>query len=249
MNQHLQVFLGEFVGTAFLIMMGNGVVANVVYKRTKATNAGPFFISLGWALAVFLAVVLANVWETGGHLNPAVSIAMLTRGIITWTLFAIYISSQFLGALVGQLIVSAVYWNHANEPDNSQNVIHAHATSPTHPERVFSNLITEMVATTVLVTLAMIIVISYQSEQNDVMNDMMRYVGPLTMGLVVLSIGLSLGGVTGYAINPVRDFVPRLVYQLSPYKQKTSANWTYSWVPVVGPLIAGVIVGAFGRLI
>ena len=241
----LDIFLGEFLGTMFLILLGNGVVANCVFKKTIGARSGFLAITIGWGIAVFVGVFVANSFGTGGHLNPAVTIMQWVKGDKTSAQSMVYFASELLGAAVGQLIVSAFYFNHINEVENKDSIISIHSTGPTH-EKTFSNLFSEFIGTAVLVSCAMVLGLS----MNDNAEGMMRFVGPFSMGLVVLGIGISLGGTTGYAINPARDLMPRIIYTIMPYKNKpaNSANWKYGWIPVVAPLVAGALVGAFGRL-
>lgn len=242
----LDIFLGEFLGTMFLIILGNGVVANSVFKKTLGSKSGWILISMGWGLAVFVGIVVANNWGTGGHLNPAVTIMQWVKGDVNWDQALVYFASEIFGALIGQIIISLFYWNHISDVENKDSIISMHSTGPTHNKKPMSNLFSEFIGTGVLVTVAMTISLS----MNDSSLGILKFVGPLVMGFVVLSIGVSLGGTTGYAINPARDFIPRVVYALMPYKNKPpkSANWSYSWIPVVAPLFAGVVVGLFGRL-
>ncbi len=240
----LNIFAGETLGTLVLILMGNGVVSNVLYKRTGGSKGGIIAITAGWGFAVFLGIIVANCFSTGGHLNPAVSFAQMTMGNLSFVEFIIYISSELFGAILGQIIVMLVYWQHTKE--NEAEIVRAtHCTTPTH-KRVWTNFLAEFVGTAVLVGLA--VGLSKSFGNNSTIKNIMGFIAPLSMALVVFSIGLSLGGTTGYAINPARDLMPRLVYQFTPYMNKTKANWSYAWIPVLAPITAGVIVGAFARL-
>ena len=247
----LDIFLGELFGTMFLIILGNGVVANVVFKRTIGSKSGFLAITVGWGFAVFMGVIVANAFSTGGHLNPAVTTMVWVKGDIGIVKALIYYISEMLGAIIGQVIVSIFYFQHIKEVDNQDAVLSMHSTTPTHKNNAF-NLFSELVGTVVLVTLAMVLFTSFKNAdgtQESTLKSIMGFAGPLSMGFVVLGIGISLGGTTGYAINPARDLGPRIVYALMPYpNKKKSANWQYAWVPVLGPMLAGVIVGAFGRL-
>ncbi|NQZ65739.1 MAG: aquaporin family protein [Mycoplasmatales bacterium] len=245
----LDIFLGEFLGTMFLIILGNGVVANCVFKKTIGAKSGFLAITFGWAIAVFVGVLIANAFNTGGHLNPAVTVMQWVKGNLSWDKALIYFASEFSGALFGQIIISIFYLNHINDFENKNEILSMHSTGPTH-KNYFSNLFSEFIGTAVLVSCAMVLGLSMNSS-DPTMNSIMKFAGPLSMGIVVLGIGISLGGTTGYAINPCRDLMPRIVYTIAPYKNKplNSANWGYAFVPVLGPLCAGVIVGAFGRLI
>lgn len=243
----LDVFLGEFLGTLVLILLGNGVVANVVFKRTGGAKAGFLAITTGWGLAVFLGVMVANSFATGGHLNPAVTTMLWVKGDIEVDYAFTYYGSEFLGAIIGQIIVSTFYWQHIKEKENKEVVLAMHSTSPTH-KQAWSNLFSEFVGTAILVSCAMILPLTFNGSNDPLMTTILGFAGPLSMGLVVFSIGISLGGTTGYAINPARDLGPRIVHALMPYAHKQKSNWTYSWIPVLAPLLAGVVVGGFGRL-
>lgn len=241
------IFLGEFLGTMFLILLGNGVVANVVFKKTIGTKSGFLAITIGWGLAVFMGVIIANAFGTGGHLNPAVTAMVWVKGDIYVDKAFVYFGSELLGAMVGQLIVSAFYYQHIKEIENSELVLSMHSTKPTHENKI-SNIFSEFIGTAVLVSVAMVLGLSYKSSYGA-MGSVINFAGPLSMGLVVLGIGISLGGTTGYAINPVRDLGPRIIYALMPYPNKPkNVNWSYAFIPVLGPLLAGVVVGIFGRL-
>jgi len=242
----LDIFLGEFLGTMFLIILGNGVVANVLFKNTFGSRSGFLAITVGWGIAVFVGVLIANNWGTGGHLNPAVTIMQWVKGDKQTAEAMVYFGSELFGAALGQIIISLFYWNHINEVENKDLIIGMHSTSPTH-NRPLSNLFSEFIGTAVLVACAMTLGVTLKGNSED----LMKFIGPVTMGIVVLGIGISLGGTTGYAINPARDLMPRIVYALMPYKNKPakSVDWKYSFIPVVGPLVAGIIVGAFGRIL
>ena len=245
----LNIFLGEFLGTMFLIILGNGVVANVIFKKTIGSKSGFLAITVGWGLAVFVGVVIANSFHTGGHLNPAVTIMVLAKGDISIIKACVYFVSEFSGAIIGQIIISTLYFQHIKEKENASSVISMFSTGPTHKKH-FYNLFSEFIGTAVLVSCAMLLVLTFGADKSPIMTQLIPFIGPFTMGLVVLSIGISLGGTTGYAINPFRDLAPRIVYSLMkfPNKPAKSANWKYSWVPVVAPMTAGLIVGLMGRI-
>ncbi|MCR8613392.1 MAG: aquaporin family protein [Mycoplasma sp.] len=239
----MDIFTGELLGTMVLIILGNGVVANVTFSKTYGSKSGLIVIAFGWAIAVFSGVMVANYWGTGGHLNPAVTIGQYVGGKIGSDEAFTYFGAELLGAILGQIVVDIFYWQHIKE-EKMATVLGMHSTAPTHKKAVYNNLFSEFVGTSILVIAA------YFGIQAG------WFAGaPLAVALVVLVIGLSLGGTTGYAINPVRDLMPRVVHfvMYSMMKkqlgltngEKVESNWTYSWIPVVAPLAAGSIVGLF----
>lgn len=250
------IFIGEFIGTAVLILLGGGVCAAVTFKHSKAYEAGWVAVAFGWGMAVLTgAYISAGV--SGAHLNPAVTIGLAVEGGTDWGDVPLYILSQMAGAMLGAALVWAAYYGqfHAHLTDREivggpgaqdTAVADRKADEPGPVLGIFStvpeirhlgqNLVTEIIATTVLV-LAIL---------TQGLNDDGKGLGPLGVlitALVVLSIGLSLGGPTGYAINPARDLGPRTVHALLPLPNKGSSDWTYSWVPVAGPLIGGALAG------
>ena len=242
----LGIFLGEFLGTAMLIFLGNGVVANVTFKKTLGRGGGIIAIAFGWAIAVFAGVCIAQIWITGGYINPAVTIGQLTKGNITIVQGMIYLVSQFLGGLFGQILVDGIYWQHIKE-EKVSTVLGMHSTGPTH-KNIFTNLLNEYLSTIVLVAIVFFSLSSNPSWFGG---------APLGVALVVLVIGLSLGGSTGYAINPARDLSPRIIHwimyktlykSMDIDKQVISSNWSYAWIPVIAPLTAGVTMGLIWRL-
>lgn len=245
------IFLGEFLGTFVLILLGNGVVANVSFKKTIGTGGGIFFVTMGWAIAVFVAVMVANIWHTGGHLNPAVTIGQMVGNKITITKGLVYFASEFAGAMVGQIAVTIFYFQHIKDEKDFNVVRGMFSTNPTHKKSILNNLFSEYVGTIVLVVAAFF-AISMGGGANTFGG------APYAIAMVVLVIGISLGGTTGWAINPARDLGPRIVFQvmiwISPRISPkflgekdgvASANWKYSWIPVIAPLAAGATVGAF----
>jgi glycerol uptake facilitator protein len=240
-------YLAEFIGTALLILLGNGVVANVVLPRTKGHAAGWIVITFGWGMAVFLAVWCVGE-ASGAHLNPAVTLGLLAAGKFEAEKVAGYIAAQFAGAFVGTTLVLLYYWDHyvaSNEPDTKL------ATFCTAPaiRRTSSNLFCEIIGTAVLV-LAVLMAIEPSISMAEAgtggmatpsMKLGLGSLGALPVGLLVLSIGLSLGGTTGYAINPARDLAPRLAHALLPVPGKGGSDWGYAWIPVVGPVLGGLL--------
>lgn len=256
MSELAKIFTGEFLGTMFLILLGNGVVMNVVLRGTKGNKAGWVVITMGWGFAVFLGVIVANLFGTGGHLNPAVTMAQWAQGKFDGSAAKpfIFLSGQIVGAFVGQFLANFAYRHHIQKSD-PQSVLGCHATGPTDQSKKINNLVTEMIGTAVLVTVALGIATSYGAGSKPIMQQIMNFAGPLTMGFVVMSIGMSIGGPTGYAINPARDLIPRIAYVVY-YKlfskdaivsQNVNANWSYAWIPVLGPLMAGTFVGLMFR--
>ena len=227
-------YLGEFVGTALLIIMGDGVVANVVLNKTKGQNSGWIVIALGWGMAVFLGVYASTKLGGSGHLNPAVTIAMIAFGGFDSSLLAAYISAQFAGAIVGATIVWLAYKQHFKETDNKDLKLAVFCTAPAI-RSVAHNLITEIIGTFVLVFGALAMSPAASS---------LGTLDALPVGLLILGIGLSLGGPTGYAINPARDLGPRIAHFVLPIPGKRDSDWSYSWIPVIGP-VAGALLAAY----
>ena len=235
----MDIFLGEFLGTATLILLGNGVVANSIFKKTIGSKGGWIVITLGWAIAVFTGVSVANIWDTGGHINPAVTMGLLIGNQLDVVDGLIYISSQFFGAIIGQILIVIFYWQHIKEEDQS-TVLSMHSTGPTH-KSIFTNFFSEFMGTVILVLMA------YFAIQSDWFQG-----APFAIALTVLVIGLCLGGTTGYAINPFRDLGPRivhsLIYRFTPLNKEgtiVNSNWSYGWIPVVAPTTAGIVIGIF----
>lgn len=231
-------FVAEFVGTSLLIAMGSGVVANVVLNKTKGQNSGWMVITTAWALGVFIGVVVAGPYS-GAHLNPAVSIGLAIVGDFPWAMVPKYIFAQILGAMFGSTIAWLVYKDHFDATEDPGLKFAPFGTVPAI-RNYSSNLISEIVGTSVL-----IIVILYSTE--PMLNDTngtpigLGSLGALPVAFLVWVIGLSLGGTTGYAINPARDFGPRLMHQFLPIKGKGGSDWQYSWVPIVGPIIGAAM--------
>lgn len=225
-----QIFLYEMLGTATLILLGCGVVANVALKGTKGNGGGFLLVNFGWGLAVFAGVYVA--FKTGAHLNPAVSLAMLLKGTshggIDGGQFVTYVAGQFVGAFVGAVLCWVAYKDHFDAEEDAATKLGVFSTGPAM-RNYGMNVVTEAIATFMLVF--WILVSGGQPSG----------LGPLAVALVVVGIGASLGGPTGYAINPARDLGPRIAHFLLPIKGKGDSDWGYSWVPVVGPLIGAVL--------
>ena len=226
----MTAFLGEFVGTALLILLGDGVVANVVLKGTKGNGSGWIVITFGWAMAVFVGVV-TSAKASGAHLNPAVSIGLALAGTFDSKLLPLYFTAQFLGAALGAVLVWLIYYSHFEVTDDRDSKLGVFCTGPAIPSPVL-NLVSEVIGTFVLVFAALKIT----SPDGG-----LGALDALPVALVVLAIGLSLGGTTGYAINPARDLAPRIVHWLAPISRKRDSNWSYAWIPVVGPCAGAVL--------
>jgi glycerol uptake facilitator protein len=222
-------FISEMIATAILIILGNGVVANVVLQQTKGHNSGWIVITFGWSMAVFVAVFIGAPYS-GAHLNPTVTIALAMIGKFNWQDVPIYILAQMLGAILGSTIVWLSYRSHYEATDDQEAIRATFCNSPAIPH-TFNNILTEVIGSFVLVLGVLFIVAPATS---------LGALDALPVAFLVFSIGLSLGGPTGYAINPARDLGPRIAHFLLPIKSKGDSNWAYSWIPVVGPLIGGV---------
>ena len=230
-------FLFELIGTAFLILLGNGVVANVLLNKTNGHKSGWIVITFGWAIAVFVGVYISAA-SSGEHLNPAVSIGLATAGKFSWALVPVYIAAQFIGAMFGALLVWITYKKHFDETEDAAAKLGTFCSSPAIPNATF-NVTTELIATFVLVFGVLYI------TGADVK---LGSLDALPVALLILGIGLSLGGPTGYAINPARDLGPRIMHFLLPIKNKGGSGWGYSWVPVVGPIAGGLLAGLVFKL-
>jgi glycerol uptake facilitator protein len=219
-------FVAELVGTLLLVLLGDGVVAGVVLKGTKNNNSGWIVITMGWGLAVAMSVFVTGQYS-GAHLNPAVSLAVLIDGGLNFAEFLTYVSAQMIGAILGAILVLVMYFPHFEKTQDAGSVLAVFSTGPAIRNPLF-NLISEAIGTFVLV----FVILNFQD---------LGLLQPLVVGFLVVGIGLSLGGTTGYAINPARDLGPRLVHQFLPVPNKGSSDWNYAWIPVVGPLLGGAI--------
>ena len=236
-------FLAEIIGTAFLILLGDGVVANVVLNKTKGNNSGWIVITFGWAVAVFVGVYMAAA-SSGAHLNPAVNIGLAAADKFSWALVPAYIGAQFIGAMVGAFLVWVAYKKHFDETADADAKLAVFCNSPAIPNVSF-NLATEIIG-----TFALVFGVFYIAGGN--INDVQIKLGSLDalpVALLVLGIGLSLGGPTGYAINPARDLGPRIMHFILPIKGKGNSGWGYSWIPVVGPIIGGLLAALVYKMI
>ncbi len=231
-------FLSEFIGTAILIIFGNGVVSNVVLKDTKGNNGGWIVIAFGWAMAVFVAAYVAAP-SSGAHLNPAVTLSLAVAGKFDWVHVFPYIVAQILGAMAGSFGVWLSYKDHFKATEDHGLVQACFCTAPAVSNPV-NNFITECLATFVFMLSILFIVAPTTS---------LGALDALPVALLVLAIGLSLGGPTGYAINPARDLGPRIMHQLLPLSHKGDSGWAYSWIPVLGPITGAALAAlVFGWL-
>jgi len=227
-------FIGEFTGTALLIIIGDGVVANVVLNKTKGQNSGWIVITIGWAMAVFLGVYASTKLGGSGHLNPAVSIALTAFGDFDSSLLVTYVVAQLGGAIAGAIIVWLAYKQHFTETNDKDLKLAVFSTAPAI-RNTGNNLITEIIGTFILMFGALAMSPAASS---------LGTLDALPVGLLVLGIGLGLGGPTGYAINPARDLGPRIAHFILPIPGKRDSDWGYSWIPVVGP-IAGALLAVY----
>jgi glycerol uptake facilitator protein len=224
-------FIGEFVGTALLIILGDGVVANVVLNKTKGNNSGWIVIAFGWAMAVFIGVYASTKLGGSGHLNPAVTLAMAAFNDFDSSLLVTYLLAQFGGAIFGGIIVWLAYKQHFDATTDGDAKLAVFCNAPAIRNTGY-NLTTEIIGTFVLVFGAL-------AMSNPTTS--LGTLDALPVGLLVLAIGLSLGGPTGYAINPARDLGPRISHFILPIKNKRDSDWSYSWIPVIGPIAGGCL--------
>ncbi len=222
-------YLAEFLGTMLLILLGNGVVAGVLLKDSKGENAGWLAIVLGWGLAVTLAIYgFGRI--SGAHINPAITLALFVSGDFPGDMVVGYLVAQFAGAFAGSIFVWMHYFSHLRRTDNAATKLAMFCTGPAVRSPI-SNLVSETLATVVLV-LAVLFIGA---------NNYYAGLNPILIGALVVSIGLSLGGTTGFAINPARDLGPRFAHYILPIPGKGNSDWSYSWVPIIGPFLGGVI--------
>ncbi|MDG2390032.1 MAG: aquaporin family protein [Planctomycetaceae bacterium] len=239
----MNALTAELIGTALLILFGNGVVANVVLARTKGADSGWIVISAGWGIGVFIGAFCAADFS-GAHLNPAVTVAMVIASKLTMSEAIGYILAQFLGAILGAALVYCFYREHFKATDNADAKLACFCTSPAIrnlPQAFFC----EVVGTFALILPIFLMAVPSLIQGAEPVESDPRLglgaLGLLPVGMLVFGIGLSLGGTTGYAINPARDLGPRLVHALLPMKEKRDSDWSYAWVPVVGPLVGGAL--------
>jgi len=224
----MSAFLGEILGTMLLIILGGGAVGGVVLKQTKSYNSGWIVITVGWGLAVAISIYAVGT-ISGAHINPAVTLALATIGEFPWKDVPTYIIGQFIGAFLGAIVVYFHYLPHWRATDDHSAKLAVFSTDPAIRNNI-SNLVSEIIGTFILVMGILAIGA----------NEFTKGLNPLVIGLLIVSIGISLGGTTGYAINPARDLGPRIAHFLLPIPGKVTSNWNYAWIPVVGPIVGGV---------
>jgi glycerol uptake facilitator protein len=247
----MNVYLAEAIGTMILLILGDGVVANVLLNKSKGQHGGWMVITTGWAMAVIIAIFCVGR-VSGAHLNPAVTIALAVVGLFPWAQAPGYILAQIFGAFLGAVVVWLIYFPHWAETESEETKLAVFSTAPAirHPVH---NFISEVIGTAIL--LFGILAIAANAQQLITPNGInlsvvfSQGIQPILVGFLVWGIGLSLGGPTGYAINPARDLGPRLAYALLPIAGKGSADWGYFWIPVVAPIIGGSVGAALFTLI
>lgn len=221
-------FTGELLGTFILVLLGDGVVSACILNKTKAQNSGWIAIVLGWGIAVTVAVYISG-FMSGAHLNPAVTLAMAAIGSLPWSQVVTYLVAQFLGAMLGALVLYLHYYPHWKETKDAGTILACFSTGPAI-RHTWSNLLGEALGTAVLVITVMAIG----------PNKVAAGFGPIIVGFVVMAVGFSLGATTGYAINPARDLGPRIMHALLPIPNKGDSDWSYAWITVLGPILGGI---------
>jgi glycerol uptake facilitator protein len=237
----MQAYIGEVIGTMILIILGDGVVAGVLLRNSKAENSGWIVITFGWGMAVAVAVYCVGQFS-GAHINPAVTIGLAVAGQFDWALVPGYIIAQFIGAFIGAVIVWLAYLAHWGETEDEGLKLGVFCTAPAIYNTP-ANVITEIIGTFMLVFGVSGIIANAGAVGGEAATIIGSGLNPLLVGLLVLGIGLSLGGPTGYAINPARDLGPRIAHAVLPIAGKGGNDWGYSWIPVVGPIIGGILGG------
>lgn len=224
-------FIAEFIGTMLLLLLGDGVVANVVLSNTKGHNSGWIVITFGWGMAVFVAVFVVATFS-GAHINPAVTVGLAVAGAFSWSSVPLYLIAQFLGGAAGAFLVWLHYRDHFGATEDRDAKLAVFCTGPAI-RNTFSNFVSETIGTFVLV-LGVLYLVAPETG--------LGALDALPVGLLVLTIGLCLGGTTGYAINPARDLSPRLMHALLPIPGgKRDSDWSYAWIPVAGPIVGGIL--------
>lgn len=234
----MNIFLSEFIGTMLLIMFGNGVVANVLLEKSKGKESGWIVITLGWGMAVFIGVFASQA--SGAHLNPAVTIAdVIMNGNASKLLM--YIPAQFLGAMLGTTLAWLAYKQHFDATADAGLKLACFCNSPAI-RNIKYNLLTEVI-------LSFALMFSFILLGKNQTNVTMGGVGAIPAGFIVLAVGLSFGGPTGYAANPARDLGPRIMHAILPISGKGSSDWAYSWIPVIGPIIGAALAAIISKLL
>lgn len=229
-------FISELLGTFMLVLLGNGVVAGVVLAKTKSNNSGWVVISLGWGFALLMGILVG--FPSGGHLNPAVSIGFLVEGSLSFNEFLVYVSAQTIGAILAATALVGLYWNHYQATEDAGSVLATFSTGPAIRNTTV-NLFSEVLGTFVLVFV--ILMIGKNTPGQAINGVVVVPANILLIPFIIMSITLSIGGVTGAAVNPARDLGPRIAHFLLPVPNKGDSDWSYSWIPVVGPLLGGVV--------
>ena len=242
MNEIFVKCLFEFIGTAVLVLFGDGVVASNVLRKSKGENGGWVVVTIAWGLAVMLGVFIAGPYS-GAHLNPAVTLGLAAAGTFGWNLVVPYIVAQMLGGFVGAVLVYAFYKDHYDATDDAAAKLGTFCTAPAI-RNYGRNLFSELLGTFVLV----FVILALATEGNT--SEMgMGALGAFPVAMLIVALGMSLGGTTGYAINPARDLSPRVAHALLPIKGKGPSDWAYAWVPVVGPVAGGLLAAGLYCLI
>jgi glycerol uptake facilitator protein len=236
----INIFLGEVVGTMFLILFGDGVVANVALSKTKGNNGGLIAVTTAWCFAVFVGVFTCSALGGNGHLNPAVTIAFAISGGVSWGEVPVYIAGEFLGAFIGAILVWLAYLPHWAATEDPATKLGVFCTAPAI-RNSGTNLLCEAIGTFALMFGVYLIRGAEMVTGGAVAPISLGALGALPVALLIWVIGLALGGPTGYAINPARDLGPRIMHFLLPIAGKGDSDWGYSWIPVVGPIIGGSI--------
>jgi glycerol uptake facilitator protein len=249
----MSVFWAELIGTAILIILGNGVVANVLLSRTKGHGAGWIVITFGWGMGVFVGAFCVSKYS-GAHLNPAVTIAMAAAQRLEAKMLPVYIGAQMLGAILGAILVWVFYREHYKLTEDADAKLATFSTAP-NVRNLGAAFICELIGTFILV-FPIFCMIDPSVEMGNIPTQYKQKVtlglgalGALPVGLLVFAIGVSLGGTTGYAINPARDLGPRIAHAILPIPGKRDSDWGYAWVPVLGPIAGGLLAAALARAI
>lgn len=246
----MQPFVAELIGTAFLILFGNGVVANVVLTGTKGNGAGWLAIAAGWGIAVYIGA-FCSAESSGAHLNPAVTIAMILADKLPLADAAAYIAAQFIGAMIGALLVYVTHRAHFDATEDADAKLACFCTGPAI-RNLPQAFICEVIGTFALLLPIFLMASPKIAVGEGVVDDAqvlgLGALGLLPVGILVFGIGLSLGGTTGYAINPARDLGPRIIHFLLPMKGKRNSDWEYAWVPIFGPITGAVAAALFYRI-
>jgi glycerol uptake facilitator protein len=230
-------FMAELIGTMLIILLGDGVVANVLLKDTKGNNSGWLVITTAWGLAVFVGVTVAAPYS-GAHLNPAVSIGLAIAGKFAWSQVLSYVTAQLIGAMLGAFLVWLMYYDHFQRTNDQGSVLAVFCTGPAVRNYV-SNITSEIVGSFVLIFVVFYITGAEITPTKTPIG--LGSVGALPVAFLVWVIGLSLGGTTGYAINPARDLGPRIMHAILPIKSKGKSDWAYSWIPILGPILGAAL--------